>query len=422
MKSHLNQLASFDSEMYDLIKLEEKRQFDKIRLIPSENYTSQPVLEVSSTVLCNKYSEGYPYKRFYQGQQYIDQIETIAIQRAKNLFDAEHANVQPLSGSPANLAAYMAFMKPGDKLMALELPHGGHLTHGWDVNFSGKFYQSVFYSLNPKTYLLDYDQIRDIAKKEKPKIILAGASSYPRIIDFKIFYDIAQEVSALFFADIAHISGLVVSKVHPTPLPFADVVTTTTHKTLRGPRGGLILSQSKHAKKIDSSVFPGVQGGPHNHSIAALAVALKEAETPKFKEYTQQIVKNSKALANRLLHHGFHLITGGTDNHLILIDMSRKKITGRMMANSLDAAGLVCNANTIPFDTGTPFNPSGIRIGTPAVTSRGMMESEMNQIADWIDLVSQNINQPSKLDQIQKEVKEFCSQFVPPGLENLYES
>ncbi len=412
----MEHLKNQDPDIYRLIKEEEKRQIDKIRLIPSENYTSKAVLEATGTVLTNKYSEGYAGKRYYEGQQIIDQIETIANDRAKSLFGADHANSQTLSGSPANMAVYYAFLEAGDTVMGQSLPHGGHLTHGWKVSFSGRTYQSVPYILNEKTRRLDYDQIRDIAKKERPKLIWAGASAYPREIDFKAFSDIAKEVGAVFAADIAHIAGLVVGGEHQNPVPYADVVTTTTHKTLRGPRGGLILCREEHAKAIDRAVFPTLQGGPHNHTTAAIAVALKEASSPDFKTYASQIVKKAKVLAETLLADGFDLVTGGTDNHLILIDLTNKGFSGRPIAKALDQAGIVCNANSVPFDQRKPFDPSGLRLGTPAVTSRGMKENEMKQIAAWMHEVVNDYTNESLLGRIEKEVRDLCSQFPPPGL------
>jgi len=412
----LSRLSKVDPEIYRLIEEEKRRQFFSIRLIPSENYASAAVMEATGSVLTNKYSEGYPAKRYYEGQQYIDQIETLAIDRAKKLFGAEHANVQPYSGSPANMAVYYALLEPGDKVMGLSLPHGGHLTHGWKVNFSARFYKSVQYTVDPQTHLIDYDQVRALAQKERPKLIFSGATAYPREFDFKAFGQIAREVGAYFVADIAHIAGLIVAGVHQSPIPWADVVTTTTHKTLRGPRGGMILCKQEFAKLIDSAVFPALQGGPHNHTTAAIAVALKEAATPEFKEYGRQIVRNAKTLADELLAYGFKLITGGTDNHLILIDMTPKGCSGKVAAQTLERAGIVCNYNTIPFDPRKPFDPSGIRLGTPSVTSRGMKEKEMKQIASWIHRVIENREKDWVIRQIREEVREFCRQFPAPGI------
>lgn len=413
----MTHLKVTDPEIYNLINQETVRQKEKVRLIPSENYTSKAVMEATGSLLTNKYSEGYPYKRYYEGQQLIDQIESIAIDRAKALFGGEHANVQPLSGSPANMAVYFALLKPGDKVMGLSLPHGGHLTHGWNVSFSGMLYESVAYTLNKETKYLDYDQIRDLALKERPKLIWAGASAYPRAIDFKIFSDIAKEANAYLAADIAHIAGLIAGGVHQNPTPYADVVTTTTHKTLRGPRGGLILCKEEHGKAIDKAIFPGLQGGPHNHTTAAIAVALKEAASDDFKDYAQQVVKNAKVMANRLMEHGFDLVTGGTDNHLMLIDLSNKGVAGKPIAKALDQAGIVVNANSVPFDQRKPFDPSGIRLGSPAITSRGMKEEQSLQIADWINEVVTNYTNEAKLKTIANKIKELCSNFPPLGLE-----
>jgi len=325
----MNELKKTDPEMYDLVVSEERRQFEKIRLIPSENYVSSAVLETTGSVLTNKYSEGYAGKRYYQGQDNIDEIETMAIERAKALFGADSANVQPYSGSPANLAIYFAFLRPGDTVMGMSLPHGGHLTHGWNVSITGSFFNSVQYTVDPETHLLDYDAIRALAREARPKVIFAGATAYPRLIDFEAFGGIAREVDAYFITDMAHIAGLIAGGVHPDPVPHSHAVTTTTHKTLRGPRGGLILMKKETAKAINKAVFPGLQGGPHNHTTAAIAVALKEASTSGFKDYAFRIVENAKAFAERLLEHGFELITGGTDNHLILIDLTNKGITGK---------------------------------------------------------------------------------------------
>ncbi len=410
-------LEKVDPEIYRLIKAEEQRQYECIRLIPSENYASAAVMEATGSVLTNKYSEGYPGKRYYEGQQFIDQIETIACKRAENLFQADHANVQPYSGSPANMAVYYALLEPGDKIMGMSLPHGGHLTHGWKVSFSGRFYTSVQYTVSKETGRIDYDQVREMAKKERPKLIVSGATAYPREFDFKTFGEIAREVGAYFLADIAHISGLVVAGVHQSPIPYADAVTSTTHKTLRGPRGGMILCKAEHANAIDRAVFPALQGGPHNHTTAAIAVALKEASTPEFTEYGRQIVRNAKALAEALLEFGFSLVSGGTDNHLILIDMTSKGVTGKQAAKALDKAGIVVNYNTVPYDPRKPFDPSGIRLGTPAVTSRGMKEEEMRTIARWMDEVIRNITHDEVLQKIKNEVRELCSKFPPPGIQ-----
>ncbi|HND11486.1 MAG TPA: serine hydroxymethyltransferase, partial [Pseudomonadota bacterium] len=378
-------LRRVDPEIFSLLEQEDQRQRDTIRLIPSENYTSAAVLEALSSALSNKYSEGYPGKRYYEGQQFIDQVEQLCIGRAKTLFGAEHANVQPYSGSPANLAVYLAFCKPGDTIMGLGLPAGGHLTHGWNVSISGKYFVSVPYGVRKDTGRVDLNEVAELARKHKPKVLFCGGTAVPRTIDFPGFAQIAQEVGAVLVADIAHISGLVAGGAHPTPVGHAEVVTTTTHKTLRGPRGGMILCNAKHAQALDRAVFPGLQGGPHNATVAALAVALKEAQSEDFRRYAHQIVKNAKALATALLARGYELVSGGTDNHLILIDLTNKGIAGKRAAQALDRAGLETNYNSVPFDPRKPFDPSGIRIGTPSVTSRGMLESDMEQVAAWFD-------------------------------------
>ena len=410
---HLN---ATDNEIFELVQGEEARQRDKIRLIPSENYVSAAVLEATGSVLTNKYSEGYATKRYYEGQEFVDAIEMLAIDRAKKLFGADHANVQPYSGSPANMAVYFAFCQPGDTVMGLSLPHGGHLTHGWKVSITGKYYRAVQYTVEKETALIDYDKVRDMALAEKPKLIYAGATAYPRILDFEKFGEIAAEAGAIFCADIAHISGLVAAGVHPTPVPYADVVSTTTHKMLRGPRGAMLMCKEEHQKAIDRAVFPGLQGGPHNHTTAAIAVALKEASLPEFKTYAQQVVNNAKALAAALLDHGFDLVSGGTDNHLILIDMTNKGQPGKVVSKALNNAGIVCNCNTVPYDPRSPFDPSGIRIGTPAITSRGMKEPEMKQVAAWMNHVVEHIEDEEALDKTAAEIAEFCQKFPPPGL------
>lgn len=409
-------LKTFDPEIFDAIRSEELRQSEKIRLIASENYVSKAVLESSGTVLTNKYSEGYIGRRYYEGQQCIDTIEQLAIDRAKELFGAEHVNVQPYSGSPANLAVYLAFANPGDTVLGLALPHGGHLTHGSAVSITGKYFNIVSYGLDPETGLLNYDKIRELAIEHQPKIIIAGHSAYPRLIDFKKFRAIADEIGAILWVDMAHFAGLVAAGVHPSPVPVADIVTTTTHKTLRGPRGGMILCKKEFAAKIDKAVFPGLQGGPHNHTTASIAVALKEALEPSFKEYGKQVIKNAATLAEELTKRNFTLVTGGTENHLILIDLANKNGSGKEAAAALDAAGLVLNANSVPFDTRKPLDPGGIRLGTAAVTSRGFGEEEMIKIAEWMDRV---VSDPSNFDlqaKISKEVKELCCKFPVPGL------
>lgn len=414
-------LERVDPEIADLIEKETERQDRSIRLIPSENYASRAVMEATGSVLTNKYSEGYPGKRYYEGQDFIDRIEQIAIDRAKKLFGAEHVNVQPYSGSPANQAVYLALLSPGDTVMGLSLPFGGHLTHGWKVNFSGITYRAVQYELDPKTHLVDLNRVEEMARRERPKILFTGGTAYPRIWNFADFAGIAREVGAVLVADIAHFSGLVVGGVHPSPFPHAPIVTTTTHKTLRGPRGGMILCSAEYAKPIDRAVFPGLQGGPHNHTTAGLAVALREADTEEFNAYAHQIVKNAKALAAALNARGFRLISGGTDNHLILIDTTagagdRPAMSGKPAAKALAKAGIECNYNTIPFDTRKPMDPSGIRIGTPSVTSRGMREPEMDRIGAWIDDALQHAGDPERLDRIRDEVSAFCEAFPPPGI------
>jgi glycine hydroxymethyltransferase len=409
-------LRAVDPEIADLIKAEERRQRDKIRLIASENYVSSAVLAATGSVLTNKYSEGYPGKRYYEGQQFIDPVETLAINRAKALFGAEHANVQPYSGSPANLAVYFAFLEPGDTVMGLGLPAGGHLTHGWGVSITGKYFRPVQYGVRKDTGLTDLDEVRDLARKEKPKLLIAGGTAIPRTIDFAAYAEIAREVGAIFLADIAHIAGLVAAGVHPSPVPVADVVSTTTHKTLRGPRGGMLMSKDKHAKAIDRAVFPGLQGGPHNHTTAALAVALKEAATAEFKTYAAQIVANAKALAAAMVERGFTLVTGGTDNHLILADLTSKNIPGKVAAKAFDEAGLVLNYNSVPFDTRKPFDPSGIRLGTSSVTSRGLREPEMVKIAAWMDEVVRSPDDAGLKARIAGEVTELLRAFPAPGI------
>ena len=412
----MEDIKSVDGEIFELIKLEEKRQFDKVRLIASENYVSAAVLQATGSVLTNKYSEGYAGNRYYEGQQIIDQVERIAIDRAKALFGAEHVNVQPYSGSPANLAVYLAFLNPGDTILGMALPHGGHLTHGAKVSISGKYFQAESYALSRETGLIDYDAIREKALGCRPKIIIAGHSAYPRIIDFERFRAIADECGALLMVDMAHFAGLVAGGAHPSPVPVADVVTTTTHKSLRGPRGAMILCKKQYAAAIDKAVFPGIQGGPHNNSTAAMAVAFKEAAAPSFVEYASQVVENAKALAESLIQNGFELITGGTENHLLLVDLSNKRITGKPAARALDAAGLVVNYNSIPFDPRKPNDPSGIRLGTSAVTSRGFKSREMFQVGEWINAVVSEPENERLIGEIAADVASFCRDFPPPGI------
>jgi glycine hydroxymethyltransferase len=407
-------LEQYDPQIYELIRQEEARQSGCIRLIPSENYVSKAVMTATSSCLTNKYAEGYPGKRYYEGQQVTDLIETVARERAKKVFKADHANVQPYSGSVANMAAYCALIQPHDTIMGMSLVHGGHLTHGWKVSMTSKVFNSVSYEINTQTGRLDYDMIRDLAKKHKPKVIISGATAYPRAIDFAAFSEIAKEVGAYLVSDIAHIAGLVVAGIHQSPVPYADVVSTTTHKTLRGPRGGMLLCKAEHADKVDKAVFPGLQGGPHMHTMTAIAVALAEADTPEFVAYAKQIVANAKAMAERLMEHGFNLVSGGTDNHLLLIDLRNKGFPGKKFAKALDRARIETNYNTIPGDPAPPFNPSGLRIGTPAMTTRGMKEPEARQVADFINRVAENIDNESAIEQIGKEVLMLCSQFPVP--------
>jgi glycine hydroxymethyltransferase len=413
----MEELQKVDPQIADLIQKEAGRQTSCLRMIPSENYASSAVMAATGSVLTNKYSEGYPHGRYYQGQEFIDQIEDLAIQRAKDLFSAEHANVQPYSGSPANMAVYLATLKPGGRVMGMGLAAGGHLTHGAKVSFSGKFYEVKQYGLSRETGLIDYDQARDLAKEFKPQLIFAGCSSYPRTVDFSIFGEIAKEIGAVLCADISHISGLCVTGCHPHPFPHAQVVTSTTHKLLRGPRGGMVLCNQDLAAKIDKAVFPGLQGGPHNHVTAAIAVALKEAASPKFKEYCQQVVKNAAALAEGLIAQGFSLVTGGTDNHLVLIDASAMDLTGKMLAGAMDQAGIVANANKVPFDPRPADDPSGVRMGTPALTSRGMKENEMAAVAGFIAQVAKAPQDQANLAKVRSQVADLCSAFPAPGIE-----
>jgi glycine hydroxymethyltransferase len=409
-------LHTVDPEIAELIAAEERRQRDKIRLIASENYVSGAVLAATGSVLTNKYSEGYPGKRYYEGQQYIDQVEQLCIDRAKALFGADHANVQPYSGSPANLAIYLAFVKPGDTVMGMGLPAGGHLTHGWGVSATGQWFRAVQYGVRKDTHRIDFDEVRELARKERPKLLWAGGTAIPRTIDFATFAEIAREVGAVFVADIAHISGLVAGGAHPSPVPVADVVSTTTHKTLRGPRGGMLMCTAAHQKAIDRAVFPGLQGGPHNHTTAGIAIALKEAATAEFQKYAHQIVANARALAAGLVELGWALVTGGTDNHLILADLTNKQVSGKIAARALDAAGLELNYNSVPFDPRKPFDPSGVRLGTSSITSRGMREPEMAQIAAWMDAVVSAPSDAALHERVAGEIRELCAKFPAPGL------
>ena len=410
----VNALEQYDPQIYELMRQEAARQSGSIRLIPSENYVSKAVMLASGSCLTNKYAEGYPGKRYYEGQQVTDLIERMARDRVKKIFKADHANVQPYSGSVANLAAYSALINPGDTIMGLSLVHGGHLTHGWKVSVTSKFYNSVPYPVDHETGRLDFDHIADLAKKHKPKVIVSGATAYPREIDFEKFGQIAKDIGAYHISDIAHIAGLVVAGIHKSPVPYADVVSTTSHKTLRGPRGGMLLCKAEHAEKIDKAVFPGLQGGPHMHTLTAIAVAMAEADTPEFVAYAKQVVKNAKALADKLLEYGFNLVSGGTDNHLILIDLRNKNIPGRKLAKALDRARIVTNYNTVPGDPAPPSNPSGLRIGTPAITTRGMREPEAEQVAAFINKVVENIDNETVIEELEKEVLLLCSQFLVP--------
>lgn len=409
-------LATVDPEIARLIHEEERREARTIRLIPSENYASRAVLEASGSCLTNKYSEGYPGKRYYEGQQSIDPIEELAQNRLKALFGAEHCNVQPYSGSPANLAVYLAFCKPGDPIMGLGLPGGGHLTHGWGVSITGLYFKSFAYGVRKDDHRIDMDQVRELAKEHRPKILWCGGTAYARTWDFPAFRSIADEVGAILVADIAHISGLVAGGAHPSPVGIADVVTSTTHKTLRGPRGGMIMAKKAHAAAIDKAVFPGLQGGPHNHTTAAIAVAAHEASRPEFKTYAHAIVDNAKTLAGALTERGFKLITGGTDNHLILVDLTPQNVSGKIAAKALDRAGLVLNYNSVPFDPRKPFDPSGVRLGTPSVTSCGMGPEEMLKIADWMARVVEKHDDVATVDAVRREVEETCAKFPPPGI------
>jgi len=410
-------VASTDPEIAGLIEGEAQRQFEKIRLIPSENYVSTAVLEASGTVLTNKYSEGYAGRRYYEGQQFVDPIEQLAASRAEALFGVDHANVQPYSGSPANLAVYLAFLQPGETVMGMALPMGGHLTHGWPVSATGKWFRSVQYGVRADTGRVDLDEVRDLARRERPKLIFCGGTAIPRTIDFPAFAEIAAEAGAVLVADIAHIAGLIAGGAHPSPAGYAQVITTTTHKTLRGPRGAMIMSTAEHAKALDKAVFPGLQGGPHNHTTAGIAVALHEAAQPEFRAYAHQVVANASALAAALLERGYSLVSGGTDNHLILMDLTPQGIAGKPAAKALDRAGIEVNYNTVPFDPRKPFDPSGIRIGTPAVTTRGLTEEHMPRIAGWMDeaITAAVKDDEPAINRIAGEVRELLGGFPMAG-------
>jgi glycine hydroxymethyltransferase len=416
-ESLAHHLADADPEIARLVDAEGRRQSESIRLIPSENYVSQAVLDATGTLLTNKYSEGYAHRRYYEGQQVIDQVEELAIERAKALFGVDHANVQPYSGSPANLAVYLAFAQPGDTVMGMALPMGGHLTHGWSVSATGKWFNAVQYGVRRDTGRVDFDEVRELAEKERPKLIFCGGTAIPRTIEFEEFAKIARDVEAVLVADIAHIAGLIAGGAHPSPVGHAEVISTTTHKTLRGPRGAMLMSDAEHAKPLDRAVFPGLQGGPHNHTTAAIAVALREAATQEFQTYAHQIVANAKALATALTERGFELVSGGTDNHLILADLTSKEIGGKPAAQALDRAGIELNYNTVPYDPRKPFDPSGIRLGTPGVTTRGLAEEHMPQIASWMDeaVDAAKREDEATLDRIKGEVAEFVRPYPIPG-------
>jgi len=407
----MEELTRQDPEVAKAIALEEQRQISKLELICSENFTSLPVRQAMGSVLTHKYAEGYPGKRYYGGCEYVDMAEDLARERAKKLFAAEYANVQPHSGSQANMGVYFAILNPGDTIMGMNLSHGGHLTHGSPVNFSGKLYNVVFYGVSKDDQVIDYDELSAQAKKHQPKMIIAGASAYPRVIDFKRFREICDEVGAYLVVDMAHIAGLIAADLHPTCIPHAHFTTTTTHKTLRGPRGGMILAGEEESKKINSSIFPGIQGGPLMHVIAAKAVAMGEALRPEFKTYQQRVIANAKAMAQGLTDAGYDLVSKGTDNHLMLVDLTNKDITGKDAEIALDKAGITVNKNTIPFETRSPFVTSGVRLGTPAITTRGMNEADMLKIVAWIDDALKNISNETRLDEIRKDVEKFAREF-----------
>lgn len=409
-------LKDTDPKVWEILTHEMERQSEGLELIPSENYVSAAVLEANGSIFTNKYSEGYPGKRYYGGQEFTDQVETLAIERAKQLFGAEHVNVQPYSGSPGNTAIYFALLNYGDTVMGLKLDHGGHITHGLPISFSGKSYNFVAYEVDKETGRLDYDKVEAMAMENKPKMIVAGFTAYPRDIDWKRFRAICDKCGAIAMADISHTAGLIAGKALENPVPYFDVVMTTTHKTMRGPRGAMIMCKEKYAKDIDRAVFPGLQGGPHMHIIAAKAVAFGEALKPEFQEYAAQIIKNANHLANKLTELGYTLVSGGTDTHLILMDLTNKGVVGKEVQAALDRVGITLNKNTIPFDPNPPFNPSGIRFGTPAVTTRGMKEPEMEKIAHWMDQVITNIKDEEMYPRVKAEVMEMCSHFPVPGI------
>ena len=413
MNTFESKLGEVDPQVVQIVSKDLARQQNTIMLIPSENYASRAVMEAQGTVLANKYAEGYPGERYYNGCEFMDAVESLAIERAKGLFGAEHVNVQPHAGSQANMAVYHALLDPGDTILAMSLSHGGHLTHGDNVNFSGRYYNVAAYGVDAKTERIDMEEITRLAAQHRPKLIVVGATAYPRHFDFAAWRKVADSVGAYLLTDIAHIAGLIAGGAHPDPVPYSDVVTTTTHKTLRGPRGAMIMCKAEYAEKIDRAVFPGLQGGPFLHTIAARAVAFKEASEPAFKTYQAQIVKNAKALAARLIANGFRLVSGGTDNHLMLIDLTSKyeKLSGRQAADHLEAAGIIVNKNTIPFDKRKPRTTSGLRIGTPMITTRGMKEDEMVQVADFIAETLENRQKTAIKRRIREKVNEFCAQF-----------
>ena len=407
----MSKLKEVDREIFDIIYGETQRQAFGLELIASENFVSEAVMEAMGSVMTNKYAEGYPGKRYYGGCEFMDMAENLARERAKILFGCEHVNVQPHSGSQANMAVYFSVLQPGDTILGLNLSHGGHLTHGHPINFSGRFFHVVPYGVNKETEVIDYAELRKIAIEAKPKMIIAGASAYPRELDFKKFRDVADEVGAYLMVDIAHIAGLIIAGIHQSPVPYADFVTTTTHKTLRGPRGGMIMCKEKYAKDLDKEVMPGIQGGPLMHVISAKAVAFKEALEPSFKEYQVQIVKNAKALAGEMVRLGYHIISGGTDTHLMLISLVEKNLTGKVVEDELGKAGITVNKNTIPFDPQKPFITSGIRMGTPALTTRGMKETEMIEVARMVDRIISNLNDNRVYTDVNEEVKALCQRF-----------
>lgn len=408
---NLRPLLEHDPEVHAAIAAETTRQQNALEMIPSENYVSPAVLSTIGTVLTNKYSEGYPGRRYFGGNEHIDTLEELARNRARRLFGADHANVQPYSGSSANQAVYFALIEPGDTVMGLSLPDGGHLTHGWKVSFSGRFYRAVQYGVDPTTGLLDYDQIARLAREHRPRLIWAGFSAYPRLVDFDKFAQIARDVGARFAADIAHISGLVLAGLHPDPVPCADAVTMTTHKMLRGPRGAMILCKEEHATAVDRAVFPGLQGGPRNQSTAGIAVCLHEAGTPAYEAYCKQVVDNARTLAEELIRRGFDVVTGGTDNHIVLIDLTAQRVSGRAAQNALDRAHIAANANTIPGDTRPAYDPSGVRLGTTAATTRGLKEDEMRHVGRWFADVINNLDDETTIERVRNEVVALCERF-----------